>query len=136
MSPFNGLPEEKEPEMSKITLGTLKERTPQELRTVAERDSRAVPAGVVRAPGSTAVWWPPARSATAAIATLRAHRRVQMLLAERAAQIRGPRSAACSDLAQLRRSGVVVFAGGRVDADRPDHRRSNPDGCRRPRLLS
>lgn len=80
--------------MSEITLGTLKEEHAEELRAVAERDSRAVPTGVVlgaRMDGRLVA----ARSISDGHAVADPFVRtaeVQKLLAERAAQIRSPRS--------------------------------------------
>ena len=125
--------------MSEITLGTLREEHFEELRGVAERDSRAVPAGIVlgaRVDGRLVA----ARSISDGHAVADPFVRtaeVQKLLAERASQIRWPPLGRPAPAArQVRRSDLVVFASGRVDADRADHGRSDPDGRRSPQLLS
>jgi hypothetical protein len=79
--------------MSEITLGMLKKEDAEELRAVAERDSQAAPAGLVlgaRMDGRLVA----ARSIDDGHAVADPFVRtaeVQELLAERAAQMRGPR---------------------------------------------
>lgn len=81
-------------EMSEIRLGMLKEEDAAELRAVAERDSQAVPSGIVlgaRMDGRLVA----ARSISDGHAVADPFIRtaeVQRLLAARAAQIRGSRS--------------------------------------------
>ena len=80
--------------MSEITIGMLKEEHADELRTVAERDSSEVPAGMVigaRVDGRLVA----ARSVSHghAVADPFVHTAsVQRLLAERVSQIRGTRT--------------------------------------------
>ena len=103
-------------EMSEITLGTLREADGAELRAVAERDSRAVPTGIVlgaRLDGRLVA----ARSISDGHAVADPFVRtaeVQRLLAERAAQIRGPRSGGLRQT--LARFGAQSSSSSRVAA--------------------
>lgn len=102
--------------MSEITLGTLREEHFEELRGVAERDSRAVPAGIVlgaRVDGRLVA----ARSISDGHAVADPFVRtaeVQKLLAERASQIHGPRSGGLRQL--LARFGAQTSSSSRVAA--------------------
>lgn len=102
--------------MLEITIQMLNEKNAEELRAVAERDSRAIPAGRVlgaRLDGRLVA----ARSVTSGHAVADPFvptASVQRLLAERASQIRGDRSGGLRHL--LGRFGTQASSSSRVAA--------------------